>query len=208
MVITKLIQSGLSVKAEGEEYTYTYSKNLEFQFEKDANYEGYTVTPFFCLQDGTVGKLSITTDGIFKLDQRFFETDGYFFLSFQLEKGEEIQHLEKLAFKVKQSVGNTTSILPNPPTLWIQYVDEEMDAYFKKNYQSKLDDFITKYNDFVKKYDVVVEDTKQVASNTTLVASNTALAKNYMESAKESADKILNAFGLQVVDGYICMKGE
>ena len=208
MIITKIIQEGLKVHLEGEQKTYTYSKNLEFQFVKDEEHSGYTVVPFFRMSDGTEGKIAISSDGTFKLDPRLFKLPKPFYLSFQLEKGEEIQHLGLIKIRVGDSAGNTTTILPDPPTLWIEYVDEEMDVYFKKNYQSKLDDFNKKYADTVEKYNTIVEDTQQVANNTTEVASNTELAKKYMESAKESADSVLNGLGLTVVDGYICMKGE
>ena len=208
MIVTKIIQEGLKTHLEGEQSTYKYSSNLEIQFVKDKEYEAYTVTPFFKLQNGIIGKLSINSNGIFKLDERFFLSDEPFYLSFQLVKDDEVVHLGLIRMMVGDSVGNETTILPEEKTLWVEYVDQEIDSYFKANFQPKLNDFNAKYDDTSSKYKTIVEKSNEVSTNTKNVATNTESAKSYMESAQESANSILNGLGMHIVDGCVCMEGE
>lgn len=208
MVIVKFIQDGLSVTLEGEQSTYRYSKNLEMQFVKDEEYQDYVVTPFFKDQSGNVGKLSVTDDGIFKLDERFFLVEKPFYLSFALAKGDKIVHLGMFKMRVGDAVGNETSVLPEDPTLWIQYVDEEIDKYFKANFQPKLDDFNSKKTDFDTKYEEVLTKatevesakssidmtTQQVASNKSAVDQQAQSVAYNIESFKADYAKKVEAF--------------
>ena len=208
MVIVKFIQDGLSVTLEGEQSTYRYSKNLEMQFVKDEDHQDYTVTPFFKDQSGNVGKLSITDDGIFKLDERFFLVEKPFYLSFALAKDDKIVHLGTFKMRVGDAVGNETSVLPEDPTLWIQYVDEEIDKYFKANFQPKLDDFNSKKTDFDEKYQEVltkaveIENAKtsidntaqQVASNKSAVDQQAQNVVDNIEAFKTDYAKKVEAF--------------
>lgn len=150
MVIVKFIQDGLKCHLEGETDTYKYSKNMEMQFVKDEDHQDYEVTVFFLDQEKNEGKIDIDENGVFKIGERFFLRKEPFYLSFQLEKDDEIQHLGNYKMRVCDAIGNGSSPLPDDPKVWIEYVDEEMDEYFKTNFQPKLDDFNQKYEEIKK----------------------------------------------------------
>lgn len=190
MVIVKFIQDGLSVTLEGEQSTYRYSKNLEMQFIKDEEHQDYAVTPFFKDQNGNVGKLSITDDGIFKLDERFFLVEKPFYLSFALAKDDKIVHLGMFKMRVGDAVGNETSVLPEDPTLWIQYVDEEIDKYFKANFQPKLDDFNSKKTNFDAKYQEVLKKATEVANAKSSVDSKAKEVVTNKETVQQLAKNV------------------
>lgn len=150
MVIVKFIQDGLKCQLEGETDTYKYSKNMEMQFVKDENHQDYEVTVFFLDQEKNEGKIDIDENGVFQLGERFFLRKEPFYLSFQLEKGDEIQHLGNYKMRVCDAIGNGSSPLPEDPKIWIEYVDEEMDKYFNENFQPKLDKFNADYEEIKK----------------------------------------------------------
>ncbi len=150
MVIVKFIQDGLKCRLEGETDTYKYSKNMEMQFVKDENHQDYEVTVFFLDQEKNEGKIGIDENGVFKVGERFFLRKEPFYLSFQLEKDDEIQHLGNYKMRVCDAIGNGSSPLPEDPKIWIEYVDEEMDKYFNENFQPKLDKFNADYEEIKK----------------------------------------------------------
>lgn len=150
MVIVKFIQDGLKCQLEGETDTYKYSKNLEMQFVKDEDHKDYEVTVFFLDQEKNEGKIDIDENGVFKIGERFFLRKDPFYLSFQLKKGDEIQHLGNYKMRVCDAIGNGSSPLPEDPKIWIEYVDEEMDKYFNENFQPKLDKFNADYEEIKK----------------------------------------------------------
>lgn len=150
MVIVKFIQDGLKCQLEGETDTYKYSKNMEMQFVKDENHQDYEVTVFFLDQEKNEGKIDIDENGVFKIGERFFLRKDPFYLSFQLKKGDEIQHLGNYKMRVCDAIGNGSSPLPEDPKIWIEYVDEEMDKYFNENFQPKLDKFNADYEEIKK----------------------------------------------------------
>ena len=150
MVIVKFIQDGLKCQLEGETDTYKYSKNMEMQFVKDENHQDYEVTVFFLDQEKNEGKIDIDENGVFQLGERFFLRKEPFYLSFQLEKGDEIQHLGNYKMRVCDAIGNGSSPLPENPKIWSEYVDEEMDKYFNENFQPKLDKFNADYEEIKK----------------------------------------------------------
>lgn len=150
MVIVKFIQDGLECQLEGETDTYKYSKNLEMQFVKDEDHKDYEVTVFFLDQEKNEGKIDIDENGVFKIGERFFLRKDPFYLSFQLKKGDEIQHLGNYKMRVCDAIGNGSSPLPEDPKIWIEYVDEEMDKYFNENFQPKLDKFNADYEEIKK----------------------------------------------------------
>lgn len=150
MVIVKFIQDGLKCRLEGETDTYKYSKNMEMQFVKDDDHQDYEVTVFFLDQEKNEGKIDIDENGVFKVGERFFLRKEPFYLSFQLEKDDEIQHLGNYKMRVCDAIGNGSSPLPEDPKIWIEYVDEEMDKYFNENFQPKLDKFNADYEEIKK----------------------------------------------------------
>lgn len=150
MVIVKFIQDGLKCHLEGETDTYKYSKNMEMQFVKDEEHQDYEVTVFFLDQEKNEGKIDIDENGVFKIGERFFLRKDPFYLSFQLKKGDEIQHLGNYKMRVCDAIGNGSSPLPEDPKIWIEYVDEEMDKYFNENFQPKLDKFNADYEEIKK----------------------------------------------------------
>lgn len=207
MILVTITQSGDKLTLSGHENLFEYSKNIQMKFVKDSNFSTYTLKAFARVEDKEY-QLTVDSNNIITLDERYFTNAKPIYVSFSLTSGSEVIHLQSLKFRIKPSVGNETTPLPDPEELWEVLVHNEMDSYFKSNYQSKLDDFNTKYSDTVTKYNTVVSKANEVATNASTVASNTAKAKQYMESAQASAESVLNGLGMLIVDGCVCMEGD
>lgn len=195
MVIVKFIQDGLKCHLEGETDTYKYSKNMEMQFIKDEDHQDYKVTVFFLDQEKNEGKIDIDENGVFKVGERFFLRKEPFYLSFQLEKDDEIQHLGNYKMRVCDAIGNGSSPLPEDPKVWIEYVDEEMDEYFKTNFQPKLDDFNQKYEEIKK----IAAGANKTVVESTLSDTSTNPVQNKI--LKAELDKKINSNEIKTING-------
>ena len=159
MILVTITQQADTLKLSGHERVFEYSRNIEMKFIKDEKYSDYKVNVYAQVGDDIL-KLDITDEDTFKLDERFFQESKSFFLSFSLAKDDELIHFQMIEFKVKPSIGNDSTTLADSKELWEVLVHDEVDEYFKANFQAVLDDFNKKVvltEELYKKIDQAIE---------------------------------------------------
>lgn len=192
MIISRIIQNGLDLSIETNDIPFQYSSNLHMKFVKDDPYkdwtlEGYYALPKTNLVESKEYQLKINSDGTFKLDEKFFAKAGTIQFSFKLvetdSSGANV-HLGIVKYLVRNSIGDTSTVLPEDKELWYTLVQQEVKKYFETNYSEKLNDFNTKYNDTITKYNEIVETSTEVKKEYDEVAS----MKKSVDSSKKSID--------------------
>lgn len=192
MIISRIIQNGLDLSIETNDIPFQYSSNLHMKFVKDDAYkdwtlEGYYALPKTSLVESKEYQLKINSDGTFKLDEKFFAKAGTIQFSFKLvetdSSGANV-HLGIVKYLVRNSIGDTSTVLPEDKELWYTLVQQEVKKYFETNYSEKLDDFNTKYDDTITKYNEIVETSTEVKKEYDEVAS----MKKSVDSSKQSID--------------------
>ena len=192
MIISRIIQNGLDLSIETNDIPFQYSSNLHMKFVKDDAYkdwtlEGYYALPKTNLVESKEYQLKINSDGTFKLDEKFFAKAGTIQFSFKLvetdSSGANV-HLGIVKYLVRNSIGDTSTVLPEDKELWYTLVQQEVKKYFETNYSEKLDDFNTKYDDTIAKYNEIVETSTEVKKEYDEVAS----MKKSVDSSKQSID--------------------
>lgn len=148
MIFSVITQEGLKISTLNNTI-YQFSDNLTFQFVRDPKFNDYTLAAYINYSD-KVYSLEIKNEDTFEIDSRFLNEKKEFLLSFSLTNGEEIIHLGTINYRVKDAFGSTTSPLPGQKEVWTVLVEQEVDDYFLKNYQSQLDDFNQKYEEIKK----------------------------------------------------------
>lgn len=148
MIFSVITQEGLKISTLNNTI-YQFSDNLTFQFVRDPKFNDYTLAAYINYSD-KVYSLEIKNKDTFEIDSRFLNEKKEFLLSFSLTNGEEIIHLGTINYRVKDAFGSTTSPLPGQKEVWTALVEQEVDDYFLKNYQSQLDDFNQKYEEIKK----------------------------------------------------------
>lgn len=148
MIFSVITQEGLKISTLNNTI-YQFSDNLTFQFVRDPKFNDYTLAAYINYSD-KVYSLEIKNEDTFEIDSRFLNEKKEFLLSFSLTSGEEIIHLGTINYRVKDAFGSTTSPLPGQKEVWTALVEQEVDDYFLKNYQSQLDDFNQKYEEIKK----------------------------------------------------------
>lgn len=159
MILVTITQQADKLKLSGHERVFEYSRNIEMKFIKDEKYSDYKVNVYAQVGDDIL-KLDITDEDTFKLDERFFQENKSFFLSFSLAKDDELIHFQMIEFKVRPSIGNDSTPLADSKELWEVLVHDEVDEYFKANFQAVLDDFNKKVvltEELYKKIDQAIE---------------------------------------------------
>ena len=192
MIISRIIQNGLDLSIETNDIPFQYSSNLHMKFVKDDAYkdwtlEGYYALPKTNLVESKEYQLKINSDGTFKLDEKFFAKAGTIQFSFKLvetdSSGANV-HLGIVKYLVRNSIGDTSTVLPEDKELWYTLVQQEVKKYFETNYTEKLNDFNTKYDDTITKYNEIVETSTEVKKEYDEVAS----MKKSVDSSKQSID--------------------
>ena len=192
MIISRIIQNGLDLSIETNDIPFQYSSNLHMKFVKDDVYkdwtlEGYYALPKTNLVESKEYQLKINSDGTFKLDEKFFVKAGTIQFSFNLVESDSSGanvHLGIVKYLVRNSIGNTSTVLPEDKELWYTLVQQEVQKYFDSNYSEKLNDFNTKYDDIVTKHTEIVETSTEVKKEYDEVAS----MKKSVDSSKQSID--------------------
>lgn len=159
MILVTITQQADKLSLSGHERVFEYSRNIEMKFIKDEKYSDYKVNVYAQVGDDIL-KLAITDEDTFKLDERFFQESKSFFLSFSLAKDDELIHFRMIEFKVRPSIGNDSTPLADSKKLWEVLVHDEVDEYFKANFQAVLDDFNQKVvltEELYKKIDQAIE---------------------------------------------------
>lgn len=192
MIISRIIQNGLDLSIETNDIPFQYSSNLHMKFVKDDAYkdwtlEGYYALPKTNLVESKEYQLKINSDGTFKLDEKFFAKAGTIQFSFKLvetdSSGANV-HLGIVKYLVRNSIGDTSTVLPEDKELWYTLVQQEVKKYFETNYSEKLNDFNTKYDDTITKYNQIVETSTEVKKEYDEVTS----MKKSVDSSKQSID--------------------
>ena len=192
MIISRIIQNGLDLSIETNDIPFQYSSNLHMKFVKDDAYkdwtlEGYYALPKTNLVESKEYQLKINSDGTFKLDEKFFAKAGTIQFSFKLvetdSSGANV-HLGIVKYLVRNSIGDTSTVLPEDKELWYTLVQQEVKKYFETNYSEKLNDFNTKYDDTITKYNEIVETSTEVKKEYDEIAS----MKKGVDSSKQSID--------------------
>lgn len=192
MIISRIIQNGLDLSIETNDIPFQYSSNLHMKFVKDDVYkdwtlEGYYALPKTNLVESKEYQLKINSDGTFKLDEKFFVKAGTIQFSFKLVESDSSGanvHLGIVKYLVRNSIGNTSTVLPEDKELWYTLVQQEVQKYFDSNYSEKLNDFNTKYDDVVTKHTEIVETSTEVKKEYTEVVS----MKKSVDSSKQLVD--------------------
>lgn len=176
MIFSVITQSGTKIGTLNNTI-YQYSDNLTFQFLRDAKFNEYTLGAYINYDDKIYG-LEVSEDDTFKVDSRFLNEKKEFLLSFSLTNGEEIIHLGTINYRVKDAFGSTTSPLPGQKEVWTVLVEQEVDDYFLKNYQSQLDDFNQKYEEIKK----IASSGSGGGSNVTVDSELNSTSKNPVQN--------------------------
>lgn len=159
MILVTITQQADKLKLSGHERVFEYSRNIEMKFIKDEKFSDYKVNVYAQVGKDIL-KLDITNENTFKLDERFFKESKQFFLSFSLAKDDELIHFEMIKINVRPSIGNDSTPLADSKGLWEVLVHDEVDKYFKENFQAVLDDFNKKVvltEELYKKIDQAIE---------------------------------------------------
>lgn len=159
MILVTITQQADKLKLSGHERVFEYSRNIEMKFIKDEKFSDYKVNVYAQVGKDIL-KLDITNENTFKLDERFFKESKQFFLSFSLAKDDELIHFEMIKINVRPSIGNDSTPLADSKELWEVLVHDEVDKYFKENFQAVLDEFNGKVvltKELYKKIDQAIE---------------------------------------------------
>ncbi len=159
MILVTITQQADNLKLSGHERVFEYSRNIEMKFIKDEKFSDYKVNVYAQVEND-IFKLDITDENTFKLDDRFFQENKSFFLSFSLAKDDELIHFQMIKFKVEPSIGNDSTPLADSKELWEVLVHDEVDKHFKENFQAVLEDFNKKVvltEELYKKIDQAIE---------------------------------------------------
>lgn len=130
MLVSIIKQYGLKLYADPKEIPFQYSANVQMKFIRAPDYEGYKVMGFYQAPgDPDSSKIDIDDDGIFNLGPQIFKRRGTLCISFSLYKDETIIHLGTIEFEIRDTIGDTSNILPVNDEVWIKLVKKEVDEY-------------------------------------------------------------------------------
>ena len=171
MIISTIKQLGLRLRADPEEIPFQYSANVQMKFEKDENYNDYTVVGYYIPPGESEAKLlSINDDGTFTLGPDCFKQRGTLSFSFNLINSQEEVHLGSIDFEIRYAFGDSDTILPEPEEVWISLVTQVAKDAIKEDVE-------------------LVKQKAKEASQSALTASEKANeAQEYANNANQSAN--------------------
>ena len=100
MILVTITQQADKLSLSGHERVFEYSRNIEMKFIKDEKFSDYKLN-VYAQVGNDIFKLDITDEDTFKLDERFFQENKLFFLSFSLVKDDELIHFQMIKFKLE-----------------------------------------------------------------------------------------------------------
>lgn len=194
MIISTIKQFGLRLRADPEEIPFQYSANVQMKFEKDENYNDYTVVGYYIPPGENEAKLlSINDDGTFILGLDCFKQRGTLSFSFNLINSIEEVHLGSIDFEVRYSFGDGDTILPEPEEVWISLVTQvakdairEEVALVKQKANEALQS-ASLANDKASEAEEYANNANQSAGSASLSASSALTAKNDAIAASNQA---------------------
>ena len=178
MIVSTIRQFGLRLRADPEEIPFQYSANVQMKFEKDENYNDYTVVGYYIPPGENEAKLlSINDDGKFILGPDCFKQRGTLSFSFNLINSQEEVHLGSIDFEIRYAFGDSDTILPEPEEVWISLVTKVAEDAIKEDVE-------------------LVKQKAKEASQSALTASEKANeALEYANNAKDASNSATTAAG-------------
>lgn len=194
MIVSTIKQFGLRLRTDPEEIPFQYSANVQMKFEKDENYNDYTVVGYYIPPGQHEAKLlSINDDGTFILGPDCFKQRGTLSFSFNLINSQEEVNLGSIDFEVRYSFGDGDTILPEPEEVWIRLVAQvakdaikEEVALVKQKANEALQS-ASLANDKASEAKEYANNANQSANSANLSASSALTAKNDAIAASNSA---------------------
>ena len=194
MIVSTIKQFGLRLRADPEEIPFQYSANVQMKFEKDENYNDYTVVGYYIPPGESEAKLlNINDDGKFILGPDCFKQRGTLSFSFNLINSIEEVHLGSIDFEVRYSFGDGDTILPEPEEVWISLVTQvakdairEEVALVKQKANEALQS-ASLANDKASEAEEYANNANQSAGSASLSASSALTAKNDAIAASNQA---------------------
>ena len=193
MIISTIKQFGLRLRADPEEIPFQYSANVQMKFEKDENYNDYTVVGYYIPPGENEAKLLSINDGTFILGPDCFKQRGTLSFSFNLINSQEEVHLGSINFEVRYSFGDGDTILPEPEEVWIRLVAQVAKDAIKEEVslvKQKANEALQSAslaNDKASEAEEYANNANQSAGSASLSASSALTAKNDAIAASNSA---------------------
>lgn len=194
MIVSTIKQFGLRLRADPEEIPFQYSANVQMKFEKDENYNDYTVVGYYIQPGESKAKLlSINDDGTFTLGPDCFKNRGTLSFSFNLINSQEEVHLGSIDFEVRYAFGDSDTILPEPEEVWISLVTQvakdaiREDVELVKQKANEALQSASLANDKASEAQEYANNANQSADSASLSASSALTAKNDAIAASNSA---------------------
>lgn len=194
MIVSTIRQFGLRLRADPEEIPFQYSANVQMKFEKDENYNDYTVVGYYIPPGENEAKLlSINDDGKFILGPDCFKQRGTLSFSFNLINSQEEVHLGSIDFEIRYAFGDSDTILPEPEEVWISLVTKvakdaiKEDVALVKQKANEALQSASLANDKANEAQEYANNANQSAGSASLSASSALTAKNDAIAASNSA---------------------
>lgn len=194
MIVSTIRQFGLRLRADPEEIPFQYSANVQMKFEKDENYNDYTVVGYYIPPGESEAKLlSINDDGTFTLGPDCFKQRGTLSFSFNLINSQEEVHLGSIDFEIRYAFGDSDTILPESEEVWISVVTKVAKDAIKDDVavvQQKAKEALQSAslaNDKANEAQEYANNANQSANSASLSASSALTAKNDAIAASNSA---------------------
>ena len=194
MIVSTIRQFGLRLRADPEEIPFQYSANVQMKFEKDENYNDYTVLGYYIPPGESEAKLlNINDDGTFTLGPDCFKQRGTLSFSFNLINSQEEVHLGSIDFEIRYAFGDSDTILPESEEVWISVVTKVAKDAIKDDVavvQQKAKEALQSAslaNDKASEAEEYANNANQSAGSASLSASSALTAKNDAIAASNSA---------------------
>lgn len=197
MIVSTIRQFGLRLRADPEEIPFQYSANVQMKFEKDENYNDYTVVGYYIPPGENEAKLlSINDDGKFILGPDCFKQRGTLSFSFNLINSQEEVHLGSIDFEIRYAFGDSDTILPEPEEVWISLVTKvakdaiKEDVALVKQKANEALQSASLANDKANEAQEYANNANQSANSASLSASSALTAKNSANTAKTTVEQL------------------
>ncbi len=194
MIVSTIKQFGFRLRADLEEIPFRHSANIQMKFEKDENYNDYTVVGYYIPPGQHEAKLlALDENGLFTLGPDCFKQRGTLSFSFNLINSQEEVHLGSIDFEVRYSFGDGDTILPEPEEVWISLVTQVAKDAIREDVELVKEKAIESSNNAKSAL-----ESANIAQQSALASSNSASnALSNADKAKEHSDSVTektNAF--------------
>lgn len=187
MIVSTIKQFGFRLRADLEEIPFRHSANIQMKFEKDENYNDYTVVGYYIPPGQHEAKLlALDENGLFTLGPDCFKQRGTLSFSFNLINSQEEVHLGSIDFEVRYSFGDGDTILPEPEEVWISLVTQVAKDAIREDVELVKEKAIESSNNAKSAL-----ESANIAQQSALASSNSASnALSNADKAKEHSDSV------------------